>query len=241
MATSMDFPSPKKKKYSDNIVEQLPGELLGNYIAVPGPQGPQGERGQPGPRGEQGQRGEQGPKGDSGLPGKDGKNGKDGRNILSPSEQNIGWACYDNSSRRSIRLGANHGEDGWVRFGIDTDGKDTNEMFLPKESVGLWNPNTQRFNFKTLNIGSIITIRYNIELTTYSNNTEVWFRTFVDNTENYPTTYVGSLKYQFDYDFSMQHTLFLENKGMQLAGGIPQIRTDNDASLIVKSIHISVS
>jgi hypothetical protein len=233
----MDFPTPKKKKYSDNVDAGITIDPA-MYIAVPGPQG---ERGIQGPKGEQGQQGEKGPKGDPGPSGKNGKDGVDGRNILSPSEQNIGWACYDNLNRRSIRLGANKGEDGWVKFGVDGDGKNTNELFLPKESVGLWNPHTQRFNFKTLNLGSIITICYNIELTTYSNNTEVWFRTFVDNSDTYPITYVGSLKYQFDYDLSMQHTLFLENKNIQLAGGIPQIRTDNDSSVIIKSIHIAVS
>ena len=238
MASSMDFPATNKRKYSDNINEQLPGELLGNYIAVPGPPGPQGDRGQVGPKGDTGPQGEKGPKGDQGVPG---KNGKDGLSILSPSQQNIGWALYSNQNKRSIRLGANKGEDGWVRFSIDGLGEETNERFLPKESVGLWNPETQRLNFKTLNLGAIITIRYDIELTTYSNNTEVWFRTFVDNTENYPTTYVGSLKYQFDYDLSMEHTVFLENRGMQTAGGIPQIRTDNDASVVIKSIYISVS
>lgn len=237
MATSMDFPNPKKKKYSDNVDT---GVIIdpAMYIAVPGPQG---ERGSIGPKGDAGPQGERGPKGDPGIPGKNGKDGVNGRNILSPSEQNIGWACYDNLNKKSIRLGANKGEDGWVKFGVDGEGNNTNELFLPKESVGLWNPSTQRFNFKTLNIGSIITIRYNIELTTYSNNTEVWFRTFVDNSENYTTTYVGSLKYQFDYDLSMEHTLFLENKSMQLGGGTPQIRTDNDASVIIKSIHIAVS
>lgn len=237
MATSMDFPTPKKKKYSDNIDTGLTIDPA-MYIAVPGPQG---ERGIQGPKGEQGPQGERGPKGDPGPSGKNGKDGLDGRNILSPSEQNIGWACYNNLNRKSIRLGASKGEDGWVKFGVDAEGENTNELFLPKESVGLWNPNTQRFNFKTLNLGSIITIRYDIELTTYTNNTEVWFRTLVDNSDNYPTTYVGSLKYQFDYDISMEHTLFLENRSMQTSGGIPQIRTDNDASVIIKSIHISVS
>lgn len=237
MATSMDFPTPKKKKYSDNIDT---GVIIdpAMYIAVPGPQG---ERGIQGPKGDVGPQGEKGQKGDPGVPGKNGKDGINGKSMLSPSEQNIGWACYDNENRRSIRLGATKGDDGWVKFGVDGLGKNTNELFLPKESVGLWNPETQRFNFKTLNIGAIITIRYDIELTTYSNNTEVWFRTFVDNFDNYPTTYVGSLKYQFDYDLSMQHTLFLENRSMQTLGGIPQIRTDNDASVTVKSMYITVS
>ena len=241
MATSMDFPTPKKKKYSDTAGEQLPGELIGNYIAVPGPPGQPGERGLTGPKGDVGPQGEKGAKGDQGSPGKNGKDGKDGRNILSPSEQNIGWACYENENKKTIRLGANKGEDGWVRLSIDGLGKSTNELFLPKESVGLWNPETQRLNFKAVNVGSIITICYNLELTTYSNNTEVWMRTFVDNENNYPTTYVGSLKYQFDYDLSVNQTVFIENKSMQTLGGIPQIRTDNDASVFIKSMHISVS
>jgi hypothetical protein len=220
MAKSMDFPNAanKRKKYSDNIE---PDQKLiidpQMYIAVPGPQGESGPRGQ---KGDTGPQGEQGPKGDKGDPGKDGKDGKDGQNILSPS---------------------NKGDDGWVGFFVDSLGKYTNEKFLPKESVGLWNPETKKINFKTLNIGSIITIRYNIELSTFSNNTEVWFRTLCKNIDTTPITYLGTLKYQFDYDLSMQHTLFLEDKEMQIHGGIPQIRTDHDSSMVVKSIHISVS
>jgi hypothetical protein len=240
MAKSMDFPaSSKKKKYSENIPSD--NSLIIDpqmYIAVPGPQGEPGPRG---PKGDSGLRGEQGPKGDKGDPGKDGRDGKDGISIMSPSMQSIGWGLYDNLDKRYFRLGANNGDDGWVTFFVDAKGKNTNELFLPKDSVGLWNPETRKINFKTLKIGSIITVRYNIELSTFSNNTEVWFRTLSKNIDTCPTTYLGTLKYQFDYDLSMQHTLFLEDKEMQISGGIPQIRTDHDASMIVKSIHISVS
>ncbi len=241
MAKSMDFPETKKKKYSDNLNEQVPGELIGNYIAVPGPQGPKGESGPKGDKGERGERGEQGLQGPKGDAGKDGRNGRDGASVLSPSEQQIGWACYDALQRPNLRLGATRGDDGWVKFYVDGLGENTNELFLPNGSVSLWNTETQKLNFKGINIGSIVTIRYNVELTTYSNNTEVWARTFIDNSDQYPTTYVGSLKYQFTYDLSIEHTLFIENKKMQTAGGIPQIRTDNDAGVIIKSIHISVS
>ena len=240
MATSMDFPNPKKKKYSDNLEPTIIVDPQ-MYIAVPGPQG---ERGSIGPKGDTGDAGIQGLKGDKGDSGKDGKagrNGVDGKNILSPSEQNIGWACYDNLSQRSVRLGGTKGDDGWVVLSVDSQGPNTNELFLPKESVGLWNPELQKINFRTLNIGSIVTIRYNLILTTFNNNTEVWFRTFIDGTDQYPTNYVGNLKYQFDYDISMEHTLFVENKKIQSNGGIPQIRTDNDASAFIKSMHISVS
>lgn len=243
MAKSMDFPaSSKKKKYSENIPSD--NSLIIDpqmYIAVPGAQGEPGPRG---PKGDIGPAGEQGPKGDKGDPGKDGKDGRDGKDgisIMSPSMQNIGWALYDNLDRKYFRLGANHGDDGWVNFYVDGKGANTNETFLPRDSVGLWSSEIRKFNFRTLKVGSIITIRYNILLSTFNNNTEVWFRTMCANEETSPTTYLGTLKYQFEYDISMEHTLFLEGKSMQSHGGIPQIRTDYDSAVSVKSIHIGVS
>jgi hypothetical protein len=239
MAKSMDFPNAasKKKKYSDNVDNSLIVDPA-MYIAVPGPQG---EPGPKGPKGDAGPQGQQGAKGDPGPAGRDGINGKDGKNILSPSEQNIGWARYDNLERKDIRSGADKGNDGWVRFGVDSKGSFNNEIYLPKESVSLWNSEIQKINFKTLKIGSIVTIRYDIELETFTNNTEVWFRTHLSGADDHPTTYVGSLKYQFVYDLSMEHTIFVENKGIQAAGGMPQLRTDHDAIFKVKSIYISVS
>jgi hypothetical protein len=241
MAKSMDFPnSSKKKKYSDNIEESSSesNQDLIQFVAVPGPQGERGPKGEKGDKGDKGERGETGPRGDQGIPG---INGIDGKNLLSPSEQNIGWACYDNKNRKIIRTGASIGDDGWVRFGTDAMGKYTDERFLPKESKGLWLAESQKINLRTLNIGAILRIRYDVQLTTYSNNTEVWFRTYITDNNEYPTTYVGSLKYQFDYDLSLEHTVFLTSRSMQAMAAIPQIRTDNSADLVVKSIYISVS
>ena len=240
MATSMDFPSSsKKKKYSDNLPSD--NSIIVDpqmFIAVPGPQGEQGPKG---PKGDAGPQGEQGLKGDKGDPGRDGKDGKDGINILSPSMQNIGWALYCADNLKTFRTGATKGEDGWVNLFVDGKGKNTTEKYLPRESVSLWNSNTNRINFKTLNIGSIVTICYNLEISTFSNNTEAWIRTYVENSDNYPTSYIGVLKYQYEYEMSVQHTLFVEDKKFQTSGGIPQIRTDNDSSVILKSIHIAVS
>jgi hypothetical protein len=243
MATSMDFPSSsKKRKYSDNVDQSSNfQELATAYVAVPGPQG---ERGIQGPKGESGPQGPLGPKGDKGDPGKDGRDGKDGKdgiNILSPSMQNIGWALYDNLERKPVRTGASKGQDGWVNIFVDAEGKQTIENFLPRESVALWNPNTRKINFRTVNIGAIVTICYNLEISTLSNNTEAWIRTFIEGSENYPTTYIGLLKYQYDYEMTVSHTVFVDSKRSQGSGGMPQIRTDNDSSVILKSIHIQVS
>lgn len=248
MAKSMDFPSSaKKKKYSDVInqekIEQPSLETA--YVAVPGPQGPQGIQGPKGEQGIPGPTGPQGPKGDPGKNGKDGKDGrdgKDGQSMLSPSGQNIGWALYYNHERKPIRVGAQYGSDGWVRLEIKSKGKNTVESFLPtQDSVSLWMDVAQKINFRGLKIGSIVDICYNIELTTLQNNTELWYRSYVENSENYPTTYGGILKYQFSYDLSLQHKVIIDSYNTQSFGVYPEIMTDHDAIVVVKSMIICVS
>ena len=246
MATSMEFPKSKPKKYSENIQQPYQLEQPLSFVAVPGPQGPQGIQGPKGDKGDQGPQGMQGIRGETGRPGKDGrdglngKDGKDGKSILSPSEQKLGWAIYDNSDLRQIRLGGNYGDDGWVSFKFNGFGKNTNEKYLPEDNVSLWIYSAEKINFKGIKLGSIVTVRYNVQITTLSNNTEVWFRTFVDGSNKYPTTFVGVLKYQFDYDLSLEHTIYIDDEIMKNSGGVPQIRTDNDALLIPKSLYISV-
>jgi hypothetical protein len=236
MAKSMDFPG-KAKKYSDNLNQSYELEQPLSYIAVPGPQG---ERGQKGDKGDTGPEGKQGPKGDAGKPGKDGRDGKAGESSLSPSGQRTGWALYENLSKKQTSLGATKGNDGWVRLNVDCLGSDTNEKYLPENGVSLFNPTTQKVNLRGLKIGSIITIRYDIILTTFSNNTEVWFRTMIPDHEKHPTTFAGNLKYQFDYDMSIEHSFFLENEKMQNAGAFPEILTDNDSMVATKAMYIFV-
>jgi hypothetical protein len=236
MAKSMDFPG-KAKKYSDNLNQSYELEQPLSYISVPGPQG---ERGQKGDKGDTGPEGKQGPKGDAGKPGKDGRDGKAGESSLSPSGQRTGWALYQNLNKKQISLGATKGNDGWVRLNVDGLGSDTNEKYLPENGVSLFNHTTQKINLRGLKIGSIITIRYDIILTTFSNNTEVWFRTMIPDHEKHPTTFAGNLKYQFDYDMSIEHSFFLENEKMQNAGAFPEILTDNDAMVATKAMYIFV-
>lgn len=235
MAKSMDFPG-KPKKYSDNVSQSYELEQTLSYIAVPGAQG---EKGQKGDRGDTGPQGIQGPKGDPGKPGKDGKDGKPGLSILSSSGQMYGWALYTNSNQKPIMLGATKGTDGWVNIIVDCK-DDNNEYFLPENNVSLYNPETERINLKGLKAGSIITIRYDISLTTFNNNTEVWFRTVTPDLRYGTTTLVGNLKYQFEYDLSLEHTFFVENEKMKRLGAHSQILTDNESSMIVKSLYISI-
>jgi hypothetical protein len=238
MATSMDFPG-KSKKYSDNVNNSYQLEQSVSFIAVPGPQGERGPQGDVGPIGPEGKIG---PKGDAGKPGKDGKDGLDGRpgeSSLSPSGQRTGWALYTNQDQKNIILGATKGNDGWVTFSFDCKGKN-NELYLPENNVSLYNPQSQRINLKALKIGSIVTVRYDIILTTFTNNTEVWFRTYIPESDSGPTTFAANLKYQFSYDMSLEHTFFIENDIMRSYGAVPQILTDNDASMVVRSLCVSV-
>lgn len=247
MAKSMSFPeSAKRKKYSDVINQDHNSTNQSiSYVAVPGPQGPTGLQGPKGDVGPQGPQGRQGPKGDPGKSGKDGRDGKDGKNgisMLSPSGQNIGWALYHNHDKKEIMLGANRGNDGWVRLNINSEGPKTNEIFLPfSESVSLWINQAQKINFRGLKVGTIVKVIYNIELTTLLNNTELWFRTYMPNVSNFPTTYAGILKYQFLHELSLEHSFVVDSISTQASGGIPEIRTDHDSIVVVKSISIFVS
>lgn len=236
MAKSMDFPGTPKK-YSDNINNSYQLEQQVSFVAVPGPQGEQGPKGD---KGDTGPEGKQGPQGDAGRPGKDGKDGKPGESSLSPSGQRTGWALYTNKDQKDITLGATKGNDGWVRFNFDCKGKN-NEQYLPENNVSLYSADAQRINLKALKVGSIVTVRYDIILTTFTNNTEVWFRTYTPESDSGPTSFAANLKYQFDYDLSLEHTFFIENDAMRNYGAFPQILTDNDASMVAKRIYISVS
>jgi hypothetical protein len=240
ISKSMDGPV-KKSNYAAQVEQSQYQDNTLSFLPVPGPQGLQGPKGETGPQGPQGLQGIKGDKGDSGKDGKNGKDGLNGKSILSPSEQMIGWGYYENKELKQQRTGVDKGDDGWVRLLINNISKNNNEEYLPYGNVSLWNSTTGKLNFRTLNMGSIITIRYNIQLTTYSNNTEVWVRTILDNDFNSPVSYVGNLKYQYDYDFSVEQTMFLHNIKDQNFGGVPQIRTDNPCEAILKSLYISVS
>lgn len=245
VSKSMDFPFGKKSTYAAQVTEtqQSNSDALVSYLPVPGPQGPQGLRG------ERGEKGEKGEKGDSGKDGKDGKDGKQGiagprgiagESSLSSSGQQAGWASYHNLNKNIFKLGVLQGEDGWVNVWVDGEGHKTNQKYLPTNQVSLWNSNTRMLNFKGLKEGSQVFVTYNFDLTTYSNNTELWVRAYFPNIDIDIPQFVASLKYQFTYNIYVTQHFFIEDKKMLTAGAIPQIRTDYDASLFMNSIYVSV-
>jgi hypothetical protein len=242
MAKSMDF--PKKKKYSETVQEEKQIE----YISVPGMQGEKGDIGPQGPVGPQG------PQGERGIPGKDGKDGKagpqgpkgdpgkgNGQSYESPSGQYPGWAYYKNASQNKTKIGPERGDDGWVSIFLDVDQEQSIEKYLPNKSVSLLNQVAKRINFKAFQHGAIVNIRYDLEIETYNNSTELWIRTFSIDDENSVTGYLGNLKYQYLYDLSFYQTIFIEDRAIKVFGGIPQIRSDNEGAVILKGVYISVS
>lgn len=239
VSKNMDFPSSKKSSYSQLTQQSMPQENSVSYIPVPGPQGPKGDPGSAGVRGERGERGEKGDPGPKGDPGKNGKDGKDGKTYLPVYGQDSGWAKYENSLVEQTRLGATRGQDGWVSFLVD--GKPSVERYLPRDSVSLYGGDTKRINFKGLNLGSRVEIIYTFEVETFSSNTELWCRTYFPGTEKDITSLVGILKYQYTYEMSITHSVFIDNESDRISGAVPQLRTDMDALARLKTIHISVS
>lgn len=237
ISKSMDFPSNRKKDYSKLAQEIQQPEAAVSYIPVPGPPGPKGDPGSAGVRGDRGERGE---KGDPGPQGEPGKNGKDGKTYLPVYGQDTGWAKYTNNKNTTIKLGANSGVDGWVTVYVDATTSNL-ERFLPRNTASLYNSSARKINLRGLEIGSQITVTYNFLIETFSNNTELWLRTYFPNTEESVTSLVGVLKYQFEYDLSVTQKFYLYNENVRAGGAIPQIRTDLDALISMKSIEISVA
>jgi hypothetical protein len=239
VSKSMDFPGTKKSSYAAQVEQSQTTPYQENalsFLPVPGPVGPQGAPGRDGIDGiigPQGMQGEPGPKGEKG------EKGNDGKSSLSSSGQQAGWASYFNNKESEIRLGITKGDDGWVTVFIVTDGK-PNEKYLPEKSVSFWNDNTRMLNFRGVKEGSQAFITYNFELTTYNTNTEVWIRTFFPNANREISQFVASLKYQHTYPISVTQQVFIENEKIWGNGAYPQIRTDYDSSVIMKSIYVSV-
>jgi hypothetical protein len=237
VSKSVDFP---KSAYASQVLQQqTPSTDVATYIPVPGPEGPrglQGPKGEPGKDGIPGKDGERGPKGEKG------QKGDNGQSSLSSSGQQAGWASYTNLKSAEARLGISKGDDGWVSLELTEKGSVKNETFMPTSAFGtsLYNFNSKSLTFKPLEIGSIVNVTYNFELTTYTNNTEVWFRTNFPLAKSSVSKLIGSFKYQYIYDISVDQQFFIENQGIWSSGGVPQIRTDFDATAILKSIYVSV-
>ena len=239
VSKSMDFPGAKKSSYAAQVEQSqatgLPDNTL-SFLPVPGPVGPQGPAGKDGKDGKQGL---EGPEGKAGPKGAQGPAGKDGLSSLSSSGQQAGWASYHNKIEKSFKLGISEGDDGWVTTFLLSDGL-SNEKYLPKGCTSLWNDHSRSFNFKGIAEGSQVFITYSFELTTYSSNTEVWIRTYSENSDLDISQFVGSLKYQHTYPITVTQHVFIENQKIWGNGAVPQIRTDYDASVILKSIYVSV-
>jgi len=236
---SMDFPGSKKSSYAAQVEQTQASPYQENtlsFLPVPGPQGPQGPAGRDGVNGE---KGEQGFTGNIGPKGERGPKGADGLSSLSSSGQQAGWASYTNKIEKPIKLGISEGDDGWVTVFLNSEGL-SNEKYIPKGCTSLWNDHSRSFNFKGLKEGSQVFITYSFELTTHSSNTEVWVRTYSANSQLDIAQFIGSLKYQHTYPITVTQHVFIENQKIWGNGAIPQIRTDYDASVIIKSIYVSV-
>lgn len=228
----MDFP---KSNYAA-AVNQLKTSQDPTFFAVPGPQG------QPGPKGEKGEKGDpgkEGARGQRGEPGPKGKDGKDGKSYFPTYSQNVGWALYKNKNTNTTPTGATRGEDGWVQLFISAG--DVVETFLPEDAVSLYSDEIRKINTRGLKVGAQLSITYDIEIITFSSNTEVWMRSSFVGLEDKNTTFCANLKYQHNYEMSVTHRMFITSEAHKAAGIVPQIRTDMDAAVKIKSIYISVN
>lgn len=234
ISKNVEFPPSARSGYASQVQKsQQPQALSPEVIAVPGPQGPRGEQGPKGDIGPRGPQGPKGPKGDPGLP------GKDGTSISSKSGQQPGWGRYLESSPSSIRLGATRGADGWVNLNFSPGGIVKNENQIPEGITTLYNEESKKINLRGLNVGAVVTLVYYFEVESQIANTEIWCKSLMSDKEC--VSFVASLKYPFLYDLSVTHNITIDNDPQRSSGIIPQIRSDYDALLKLKSMTILVS
>jgi len=249
MSISQRVDIPGKANHNKSYAEaveslQLSENPIPQYIPVAGPQGPQGPqgaRGAEGPKGDKGEKGERGLKGDKGDSGENGRDGKDGKDAIPPSGQLPGWASYINKDTTCNIVGLSRGNDGWSQVVIDKRNILINKDFLPKTSVDLWNVETQRLNFKRLKVGAKVSVTYDFNITTYSNNTEIWIRTVFPESNISYTQFVANLKYQYSYDFSVTQHIYLNTEKMTIESPLVEVRSDFDSEFLIKSITVHVS
>ena len=91
-----------------------------------------------------------------------------------------------------------------------------------------------------MSVGAKVEVLYEVELSTQSSNTDVWIKTFFTKNNDGPVNFVGTLKYQNTYSFSIPQTFYIESEAFKCYAK-PQIRTDFPAEMIVKSITVFVS
>jgi hypothetical protein len=240
MAKSMDFPISKKSYAS--AIQDAP--ITSDNISTKGEKGDKGDPGVPGPQGPKGDKGDAGKDGIQGLQGPIGPRGlkgSDGKYYESISGQYPGWAYYFNKKQKLTTLDVSKGDDGWINFIFDKKDFEFDERFLPKNMGSLWNIDSQRINLRPLELGARIDIKYNITLNTSSNNTEAWIRTFFQGSKQDITTYIGTFKYQYSYDLSINQTFYIDSKALNTDQGIPQIRIDGTGSATLNGLYIAVS
>ena len=204
------------------------------YINIPGPQGERGPQGIQGPKGDTGPTGPEGPRGEKGKNGKDGVNGKDG---ISLCGQQPGWVKYISNKNKKNLLDILYGDNGWVS--LEFRPSTLIDLCFPKENDKMWVESADCLNFLSLPLGAKINIVYDIEIQTFHPNTDLWARTFFLKAEEGVVTFVGSLKYQNIYRFSISQDLYIHNELMQCLAK-PQLRTDFYSEVILKSITINV-
>lgn len=243
MAVSKSMGFPGENSYIKQVkkTQETPNELLPGFIAIPGPQGPPGPTGRPGEPGPKGDPGSKGEQGEKGIRGERGLSGKDGLSYLPVYGQKTGWGLYDSKDTIYKKVGIENGDAGWVSIYLPNQGSQTNEKYLPDNNTSLYSYTSRRINCKHLNIGTQMSITYNILLNTYSNSTEAWIRSYFPESGEEVVSYIGLLKYQYNYEFSITQNVYIDSQQKIVSGIQPQIRTDMDGEVFLKSIHISVS
>lgn len=92
--------------------------------------------------------------------------------MTTPYRSKIGWFDYNDSGTPQQHSGSG----GFIKLTNDTLGQFTKRGFAPIGVSDVWNPVTNQFDFTELAVGDMIDIRFDMEMTTTSNNQEIYLQ-----------------------------------------------------------------
>ncbi len=154
-----------------------------------------------------------------------------------------GWADYNDFATSAAPITVTGGA-GWVQMTNDTVGTYTNTDHLPNDVTQLWDAATDEFDFSELEVGDMVDIRLDIEITTPSNNTTVDCQLSLSTGASAFTVHMitgQDYKTAGTFDSIVYNGIYMGSQDVIDNGGQVQVQADKTCTVIVHGWYIKVT
>lgn len=154
----------------------------------------------------------------------------------------MGFADYNDAATSTTPISVSGGI-GYVDLTNDANGTYTNIAYLPEGVSNLWDSVNDEFSFTTLNIGDMIEIRCNIEVTTTANNQDVELILELSG-----GTSPFNIHYTFEnyknigtYHINKFNGFYIGNETTKLGSGKFKIKSDSNCTVKVNGWYCKIT